>query len=286
MDKLLLQITNKLIDLIFDAISDPSEISDLSDKEIKYKKNKVKIITLCALLLVSIGSILFFGFYKFKPNDSDTTKNSEISYQTEINFSWIEEVNNSYFDLVKLDGNYELIDNNVGLYYFVDFLISENNIKKKIFYFDKGEYTVDRFQLEKLNFSIREFKKFIAKNSDNQVKDYKIFIKGKADKLTFSDPKKMKYPYIYDRVQYIGQSKNSGYNLNTIKSHYFTNYSYRNIDLPFLRAKFIEKQLQLNAIELLSPTSILKGEITREVSEFDRNVEVILYLPPIKDEIE
>ncbi|MDT5271204.1 MAG: hypothetical protein QOH49_3390 [Acidobacteriota bacterium] len=166
----------------------------------------------------------------------------------------------------------EVVKDKRGDYYYIDLKDADNNL---LVLFKEGEYRKDLFEREFFN-SMSAFKADVLSQLREGKVDYELFVRGSADILGNDSPslgqliegESINVTYLLrnpqDPDQYIQQSKT-----DTI----FKNF--RNKDLPNLRAKHI--QLRLAALDLTA--TLLDGQVTKDVSEEDRNALILLYWP-------
>jgi hypothetical protein len=187
---------------------------------------------------------------------------------------------NEYVEYINLE-NKELLQGLVGNYYLVDIRSAETN---HLITFNSGKYFINSFSKE-YNAPMLEFKNNILefiKNSSSSINKFKVFVKESADitgNLTFEQ--KLNPNYQYESIVYFKKRNNSEYQyINEQGVTRIENRTYRNRDLPNLRANFIkdifQEKYQIN--DFLGEIGILDGSISQDTTFASRNVKIFLYL--------
>jgi hypothetical protein len=183
------------------------------------------------------------------------------------------------YEMSRMD-NDEYVKGLKGVYYLVNIRDAQF---KKIINFMPAKYEIDDYDKKYID-SFMEFKSAVLdviESKNEPLQKYSIFVRGSADYVGQKTLKKKLINAQEVLVEYLPHSneRDDLYITELIKKTVLGYYV--NADLPELRANFIKQRFEASCLfdDLIGPLRILEGQVVNKNSPYDRNVELILYLP-------
>lgn len=177
----------------------------------------------------------------------------------------------------KLVGNPEIVKGERGKYFYINLYQSDY---EKILTFPSGGYVIN--DINKYENALAEFGENIIKilQKSQFRQGYKIYIKGSADILGNQTFKTVfNNLFRYNRVCYYPHYKQSSSLFVTKEMCVNIIEPITNDELPNLRAAFIQEKFENFYAPSIEKPKILEGTVTLDISEVDRNVVLLLFLP-------
>lgn len=249
------------------------------------------ILSLCFLAVV----LALFLFINRDGTGSNLTaglshqiKNDLVEIKTNLNIS-IEQPDSKEFVVEQIPTS-EMVHGLYGDYFRISFKTLKDS-QYENFYFKSGMYYEQTFE-DSLLESVNTFKKEVMQSSE--YKGTRIFVKGMSDNLDPDFVKSIKYSFgcpkedqEKDPKEYIksilyhpkkdNNANSDGEIYLPITRTYSINSTYNNIDLHFLRARFMQCKLQ--SLFPNTPIEIIEGDVAPEIDPSKRRVTMILYVP-------
>lgn len=148
-----------------------------------------------------------------------------------------------------------------------------NAATKQVLHFEPGQYVIEDYA-EKYTAALNYFASDILEIIDNQCK-YGLYVKGGADKPDYVGEFHQKY--VFNNIGYLEKIGSDSY--SGITSHNISGDTYRNADLPNLRAAFLSRIFYETYGDFIDDRPmILQGEVTSRLDVSDRNAEIFLFV--------
>ncbi len=207
------------------------------------------------------------------PKRSTATVEFKAKFK-ELELSLRTSIENEYFD-IRLIPEDEVVKGKKGKYYIVDLKFPD--IQDTVF-FESGKYVMSNFTdslTKPLNNFIEDVYSYIDAGTECA-----LFVRGSADILgeeTLNAAFNPEYNgKSFHNIKYLAKDDKSDKFINSISIHKIGD-RYKNHDLPFLRAAFIQHKIIENYDGIPGP-NILEGEIENEIDPYSRNTLLIMYV--------
>jgi hypothetical protein len=161
----------------------------------------------------------------------------------------------------------ELIKGRRGKYYVIDVKDAEQGAR---YYFQGGKYTINTRQ-EQFRSSLNTFVKDVLEKMQGRV-EYQLMVRGSADAKPWRG--QFEQGHEYKNLRYLKSVGGDKYVNET--SDIILGTPLNNGDLPNLRAAFLQKVV--GSVYPVKEPLILQGAVSGQVSEGDRNAELILFV--------
>jgi hypothetical protein len=161
----------------------------------------------------------------------------------------------------------ELVKGRRGKYYIIDVKDAEQGAR---YFFQGGKYTISTRQ-EQFRSSLNAFVKDVLDKMQGRV-EYQLMVRGSADAKPWRG--QFEQGHEYANLRYLKSIGSDKYVNET--SEIVLGTPLNNNDLPNLRAAFLQKVV--GSVYPVKPPLILQGTVSSQVSDGDRNVELILFV--------
>lgn len=284
------KITNVENDSMFYESKGSLILTGQNQSRIKEPSTTIKILIIC-IIVIAISALVYFMLSKKQKDETQPTPKPQIvKLDKQKTLDSIRKTLNDLHD----SGGYvdkKFPQFRIKRYPLQDVILNDNQIPEEGDYFIVEE-DGKRYALktnERMNFDAGQYTKdtnnqfieFMTRFHDNIVRaggtksGVVAYLKGSADLLGEENFTGALLTPDDGSMNVLIKSKiRSNHYLNKTKP-VTINQNFRNADLPNLRANYIRKiflGLQINA-------EILDGEVTTKISEFDRNVLTLIFVP-------
>lgn len=240
------------------------------------------IIFIFSIIMSFLMILVLFFLHK-----DDSNKNMNVDFNNHIKSDLVEiktnlevaiENSDSKEFIVEQLTSDDIISGLYGDYFRISFKTLKDN-QYENFYFKSGMYHERTFE-DNLIESVNKFKQKVMKNSE--YKNTKIFIKGMSDNLSpnFVSPFKDTFDCQKEDIKniaYYPKNDSMGDTYSSIMKTYSISSTYNNVDLHFLRARFM--QCKLKSLFPNTPIEVIEGDTATTIDPKKRSAMMILYIP-------